>query len=84
MLGVNHIGSCAVIWFCLKGINPDQPGCIYDQQCNAVWPGSTCQKSICRCPFNLAPKYGNDGPVCYLPGVLLFLLFPTYLCTTYL
>uniref|UniRef100_A0A8R1EIM6 BPTI/Kunitz inhibitor domain-containing protein n=2 Tax=Caenorhabditis japonica TaxID=281687 RepID=A0A8R1EIM6_CAEJA len=50
-------------------VNPNQPGCTYDVQCESVWPGSKCRMDssigTCRCPEEThVARETRDGWVC--------------------
>ncbi|VDL78166.1 unnamed protein product [Nippostrongylus brasiliensis] len=55
--------------YCYEKVNPNQPGCSYDIQCEAVWPGSKCRMDssigTCRCPEEThVARETRDGWVC--------------------
>ncbi|PIC39169.1 hypothetical protein B9Z55_010940 [Caenorhabditis nigoni] len=55
--------------YCYEKVNPNQPGCTYDVQCEAVWPGSKCRMDssigTCRCPEEThVARETRDGWVC--------------------
>ncbi|PIO59426.1 EB module, partial [Teladorsagia circumcincta] len=49
-------------------IDPGQPGCVYNEQCSAVWPDAYCDTSAgvgtCRCGENKVERVTRDGHVC--------------------
>lgn len=54
--------------YCYQKIDPGQPGCVYNEQCSAVWPDSFCDTSAgvgtCRCGENKVERSTRDGHVC--------------------
>ena len=48
-------------------IEPGQPGCVYDDQCSAVWPEAKCDMAgvgTCRCGEFKVEKATRDGHIC--------------------
>uniref|UniRef100_A0A914UJW3 BPTI/Kunitz inhibitor domain-containing protein n=1 Tax=Plectus sambesii TaxID=2011161 RepID=A0A914UJW3_9BILA len=57
----------AVEGYCYQKIEPGQPGCVYDEQCSAVWPEAKCAMAgvgTCRCGEFKVEKPTRDGHVC--------------------
>ncbi|VDL75178.1 unnamed protein product [Nippostrongylus brasiliensis] len=54
--------------YCYQKIDPGQPGCVYNEQCSAVWPDAFCDTSAgvgtCRCGENKVERATRDGHVC--------------------
>ncbi|PIO69588.1 Kunitz/Bovine pancreatic trypsin inhibitor domain protein [Teladorsagia circumcincta] len=54
--------------YCYQKIDPGQPGCVYNEQCSAVWPDAYCDTSAgvgtCRCGENKVERVTRDGHVC--------------------
>ncbi|CAJ0580667.1 unnamed protein product, partial [Mesorhabditis spiculigera] len=54
--------------YCYQKIEPGQPGCVYNEQCSAVWPEAFCDTSAgvgtCRCGENKVERATRDGHVC--------------------
>ncbi|XGW15900.1 hypothetical protein V3C99_001391 [Haemonchus contortus] len=54
--------------YCYQKIDPGQPGCVYNEQCSAVWPDAFCDTSAgvgtCRCGENKVERTTRDGHVC--------------------
>ncbi|KAK6014909.1 EB module, partial [Ostertagia ostertagi] len=54
--------------YCYQKIDPGQPGCVYNEQCSAVWPDAFCDTSAgvgtCRCGENKVERVTRDGHVC--------------------
>ncbi|VDK47292.1 unnamed protein product, partial [Cylicostephanus goldi] len=56
-------------YYCYEKVNPNQPGCTYDIQCESVWPGAKCRMDssvgTCRCPEEThVARETRDGWVC--------------------
>uniref|UniRef100_A0A8R1DIZ4 BPTI/Kunitz inhibitor domain-containing protein n=1 Tax=Caenorhabditis japonica TaxID=281687 RepID=A0A8R1DIZ4_CAEJA len=46
-------------------VNPGESGCVESRQCEAVWPGTTCNNAgLCECPKETVPSRTRDGTVC--------------------
>uniref|UniRef100_A0A158R459 BPTI/Kunitz inhibitor domain-containing protein n=1 Tax=Syphacia muris TaxID=451379 RepID=A0A158R459_9BILA len=54
--------------YCYQKIDPGQPGCVYNEQCNAVWPEAFCDTSAgvgtCKCGDKKVERSTRDGHVC--------------------
>ncbi|XGW16041.1 hypothetical protein V3C99_001469, partial [Haemonchus contortus] len=53
----------AIKKFCWKKISPEESGCTFDEQCEAMWPNATCQSSICKCPSPMRSSTTREGTV---------------------
>jgi hypothetical protein len=61
LAGFIHIDS-----YCWKKVGPEESGCTYDAQCNAVWPDSRCSPAgVCNCPEDQKVALTREGPVCH-------------------
>ncbi|KAK6742298.1 hypothetical protein RB195_009891 [Necator americanus] len=67
-----RMGACncmnsyvAVEKYCWRKISPEESGCIYDEQCGALWPGANCQSNTCKCPQPLQAAVTREGVVCH-------------------
>ncbi|CAB3401648.1 unnamed protein product [Caenorhabditis bovis] len=50
---------------CWPKVNPGESGCVENRQCEAVWPGTTCNSAgLCECPRDTVPSRTRDGTVC--------------------
>ncbi|CAI2349776.1 unnamed protein product [Caenorhabditis sp. 36 PRJEB53466] len=49
-------------------VEPGNVGCTYDEQCEGVWPMTTCQKGQCACSDAETLIETREGNVCVLPG----------------
>ncbi|EFO86724.1 hypothetical protein CRE_04847 [Caenorhabditis remanei] len=53
---------------CWKKVEPGNVGCTFDEQCEGVWPMTTCQSGQCACAEEETLIETPEGNVCVVPG----------------